>query len=222
MADDSQEKTKKLKLRKRRGLMLILSSPSGTGKTSLSRQLVKDDKEINLSVSWTTRPMREGEIDGNHYHFVSKDEFRKNRASDGFLEWAEVHDNYYGSPKEPILRTLESGTDIIFDIDWQGAQQLSNAVPSDVVSVFILPPSMKELKRRLENRGQDSETIVSKRMTNSYGEISRYDSYQYVLVNENFDETYEHLKTIVAAERLQRHRQPWVGQFALDLLEEDA
>lgn len=217
MTTDSQNK-----IRKRRGLMLVLSSPSGTGKTSLSRHLVNDDKEISLSVSWTTRPMREGEIDGNHYHFVSKDEFRKMRAADGFLEWAEVHDFYYGSPKEPILRTLESGLDIIFDIDWQGAQQLANSAPSDVVRVFILPPSMKELKRRLDKRGQDSENVVNKRMSNAYGEISRYDSYEYVLVNEDFDETYEHLKTIIAAERLQRHRQPWIGQFALDLLEEDA
>lgn len=205
----------------RRGLMLVLSSPSGAGKTTLSRRLVEEDDEVKLSISWTTRPRREGEEHDIHYSFVSKDEFRKMRANDGFLEWAEVHDNYYGSPKDPIMAALAKGEDIMFDIDWQGAQQLSASAPKDVVKVFILPPSMKELKRRLDGRGQDSAEVVKKRMTNAYGEISRYETYDYVLVNTEVDETYEQLKTIIAAERIRRQRQPWVGQFVHNLLEED-
>lgn len=212
----------KVKLKaKRRGLMLVLSSPSGAGKTTLSRRLVEEDDGVSLSISWTTRPMREGEADNEHYVFVSKDEFRAKRAEDGFLEWAEVHDNYYGSPRDPIMKTLSNGRDVMFDIDWQGAQQLSLAAPSDVVKVFILPPSMVELKRRLEGRGQDSDSVIKRRMTNAYGEIARADTYDYVLVNQDLDETYARLKSIIAAERLRRYRQPWVGQFVQGLLRED-
>lgn len=209
------------KNRQRRGLMLVLSSPSGAGKTTLSRRLVEDDDSISLSISWTTREMRPGEENSNHYHFVSKDEFRKMRAQDGFLEWAEVHDNYYGSPREPIINALESGKDILFDIDWQGAQQLSNSAPADVVRIFILPPSMKELKKRLIGRDQDNDEIIKKRMTNAYGEISRWETFNYVLVNTDFEDTYNQLKTIVAAERIRRRRQTWLGAFVTDLLSED-
>lgn len=201
--------------------MLVLSSPSGAGKTTLSRRLVGEDDGISLSISWTTREKRPGEENTEHYHFVSKDEFRKMRAQDGFLEWAEVHDNYYGSPRGPIMNALESGKDILFDIDWQGAQQLSNTAPADVVRIFILPPSMKELKKRLIGRDQDNEQIIKKRMTNAYGEISRWETFNYVLVNENFEETYNQLKTIVAAERIRRRRQPWLSGFVTSLLNED-
>jgi guanylate kinase len=207
--------------RGRRGLMLALVSPSGAGKTTLSRRLVDEDKEITLSVSWTTRLPRPGEIDGVHYYFVDKDIFRAKRAQDGFLEWADVHDHYYGSPRESAFATLESGQDLMFDVDWQGASQLRSSAALDVVKVFILPPNMAELKRRLISRGQDSEDVIKKRMTNAYGEISRWENFDYVLVNENINEAYQQLKTILAAERVARARQPWLGAFVQGLLLED-
>ena len=207
--------------RARRGLMLALVSPSGAGKTTLSRRLVDEDHEISLSVSWTTRQARPGEIDGKHYHFVDKDVFRANRAGDVFLEWAEVHDHYYGSPRESAFAMLESGRDLMFDVDWQGASQLRSSAAKDVVKVFILPPNMAELKRRLIARGQDSDDVIKKRMTNAYGEISRWENFDYVLVNEDIDEAYAHLKTILATERMARARQPWLGAFVQGLLRED-
>ena len=208
-------------LHMRRGLMLALVSPSGAGKTTLSRRLVNEDADIALSVSWTTRAPRPGEIDGVHYHFVDKDQFRSHRAQDGFLEWAEVHDHYYGSPRESAFATLQSGLDLMFDVDWQGALQLRTSAPEDVVKVFILPPSMAELKRRLISRGQDSPEVIKKRMTNAYGEISRWENFDYVLVNEDLEQSYAHLKTILAAERMRRARQPWMGGFVQGLLRED-
>lgn len=208
-------------MQNRRGLMLVLSSPSGTGKTTLSRRLVEEDNELSLSISCTTREPRNGEVDGEHYHFLTKDQFRNIRAKDGFLEWAEVHDNFYGSPKDPIMKTLAAGKDIIFDIDWQGAQQLEKNAPKDVVSVFILPPSMNELRRRLTSRGQDSLAIIKKRMNNAYGEIARADTYDYVLVNDDLDATYEKLKAIILAERLSSYRQPWLDGLLQQLLSED-
>lgn len=208
-------------IRRRRGLMLVLSSPSGAGKTTLTRLLTRDDSDVELSVSWTTRPPRPGEIDGVHYVFRSKDEFRAHRAADGFLEWAEVHDNLYGSPREPILDALDKGRDVLFDIDWQGAQQLTNSAQADVVKVFILPPSMIELRRRLDERAADDRAVIKKRMSNAYSEISRWDGYDYVLVNDDLDNCYSQLKSIVAAERLRRQRQPWLPNFVQRLLQED-
>jgi guanylate kinase len=208
-------------IRRRRGLMLVLSSPSGAGKTTLTRLLTRDDSDVELSVSWTTRPPRPGEIDGVHYTFVSKDDFRAHRAADGFLEWAEVHDNLYGSPREPILDALDKGRDVLFDIDWQGAQQLTNSAQADVVKVFILPPSMIELRRRLDERAADDRSVIKKRMSNAYSEISRWDGYDYVLVNDDLDGCYSQLKSIVAAERLRRQRQPWLPNFVQRLLQED-
>jgi guanylate kinase len=205
----------------RRGLMLALVSPSGAGKTTLSRRLVEEDSEIALSVSWTTRQPRPGEQDGVHYHFVDKDAFRAHRAADGFLEWAEVHDHYYGSPRESAYATLTSGRDLMFDVDWQGASQLRSSAAEDVVKVFILPPSMAELKRRLVSRGQDSAEVIKKRMTNAYGEISRWENFDYVLINYDIDDTFNQLKTILAAERIARARQPWLGSFVQGLLRED-
>ncbi|OYU51111.1 MAG: guanylate kinase [Alphaproteobacteria bacterium PA1] len=210
-----------LHLHKRRGLMLALVSPSGAGKTTLSRRLVDEDPDIALSVSWTTRAPRPGESDGVHYHFVDKDQFRAHRAQDGFLEWAEVHDHYYGSPRESAFAILQAGRDLMFDVDWQGALQLRTSAPDDVVKVFILPPSMAELKRRLISRGQDSPEVIKKRMTNAYGEISRWENFDYVLVNEDLDQSYARLKTILEAERMRRARQPWMGGFIQGLLRED-
>jgi guanylate kinase len=206
---------------RRRGLMLVLSSPSGAGKTTLTRLLTRDDAEVELSVSWTTRGPREGEIHGVHYHFVNKDEFRAHRAGDGFLEWAEVHDHLYGSPRAPVMSALKSGRDVLFDIDWQGAQQLTNSAAADVVKVFILPPSMRDLRSRLESRAQDSAEVIKRRLSNAFSEISRWDGYDYVLVNEELEECYTALRAIVAAERLRRQRQPWLPNFVQSLLRED-
>ena len=208
-------------VRRRRGLMLVLSSPSGAGKTTLTRLLTRDDAHVELSVSWTTRPPRPNEIDGVHYVFVSKDQFRAKRADEGFLEWAEVHENLYGSPREPVMAALDTGRDVIFDIDWQGAQQLTNSAQADVVKVFILPPSMIELRRRLEARASDDHAVIKKRMTNAYSEISRWDGYDYVLLNEDLDACYQQLQSIVAAERLRRQRQPWLPNYVTRLLQED-
>lgn len=207
--------------RPRRGLMLALVSPSGAGKTTLSRRLVAEDPLVTLSISWTTRQARPGETDGIHYHFVDKDTFRAHRAADGFLEWAEVHDHYYGSPRAPAMAALESGRDLMFDVDWQGALQLRNAAPEDVVKVFILPPSMAELKRRLVSRAQDSAETIKKRMTNAYSEISRWENFDYVLVNADIDRAFGELKAILAAERMRRARQPWLSGFVQGLLKED-
>lgn len=208
-------------LRLRRGLMLALVSPSGAGKTTLSRRLVDEDADISLSISWTTRQPRPGEENGVHYHFVDKDAFRAHRAADGFLEWAEVHDHYYGSPRQSAYAILEAGKDLMFDVDWQGASQLRSSAAKDVVKVFVLPPSMAELKRRLVSRGQDSAEIIKKRMTNAYGEISRWENFDYVIVNHEIDQAYEDLKTVLAAERMARARQPWLGGFVQGLLRED-
>ncbi|MFZ4601048.1 MAG: guanylate kinase [Alphaproteobacteria bacterium] len=207
--------------RRRRGLMLVLSSPSGAGKTTLTRMLTRDDAEVELSVSWTTRPPRQGEIDGAHYYFVTRDAFRAHRAADGFLEWAEVHDNFYGSPRAAVTSALKSGRDVLFDIDWQGAQQLTNSASADVVKVFILPPSMKDLRARLESRAQDSSEVIKRRLSNAYSEISRWDGYDYVLVNEDLGACYDQLRAIITAERLRRQRQPWLPGFVQSLLKED-
>ena len=205
----------------RRGLMLVLASPSGAGKSTLSRRLQAEDPTVTFSVSWTTRPPRDGEVDGVHYTFVDKDRFRANRATNGFLEWAEVHDHYYGSPRAEVMARLANGLDVLFDIDWQGAQQLAESAPEDVVRVFILPPSMAELKRRLVGRATDAPDVVSRRMGNAYGEIARAETFDYVLLNDNLDTTYHRLVTILAAERLRRRRQPWVPEMVQALLRED-
>lgn len=205
----------------RRGLMLVLASPSGAGKSTLSRRLQAEDPTVTFSVSWTTRAPRPDEVDGVHYTFVDKDRFRANRAGNGFLEWAEVHDHYYGSPRAEVMARLEAGLDVLFDIDWQGAQQLAESAPEDVVRVFILPPSMAELKRRLVGRGTDAPEVVSRRMRNAYSEIARAETFDYVLLNGDLDATYHHLVTILAAERLRRRRQPWVPETVQALLRED-
>ena len=192
---------------KRKGLMFVLSSPSGAGKTSLSRKLLELDKELFLSISYTTRPPRPGEIDGEDYFFVNNDDFADMQEQNEFLEYAKVIDYYYGTPKKPVKNILDKGRDILFDIDWQGTQQLMNNSKDDLVKVFVLPPSIEELERRLKERKQDKDEIIQKRMSRASDEMSHYAEYDYILVNDNFDETVEEIISILNAERLKNHRQ---------------
>ena len=193
----------------RRGLLIILSSPSGAGKSTLAGRLRAWDETLQFSVSATTRAARPGEVDGKDYYFVTKDGFDDLVANDGLLEHAIVFDNFYGSPKTPVQGAIENGCDVLFDIDWQGAQQINNSSLSEnVLSIFILPPSITELHRRLVSRGQDSEQVIADRMQKSMNEISRWGEYDFVLINDDLDKTEEQLKTIISAERLRRSRQP--------------
>ena len=194
---------------KRRGLLIILSSPSGAGKSTLSRRLMKWDNSLSFSISSTTRSIRSGETNGKDYYFISENEFAAQVASDQMLEHAQVFGYSYGSPKVPVADAINSGKDVLFDIDWQGAQQISNSTLQEhVLSIFILPPSINELKSRLEKRGQDSSEIISKRMEKSWDEISHWAGYDYVLINDDLNETETRLKSIVTAERLRRSQQP--------------
>lgn len=204
----------------RRGLMLVISSPSGAGKTSLSRRLVADHPELELSVSATTRAPRKGEQDGREYHFVDRPAFDAMREQNAFLEHAEVHEHCYGTPKEPVMTALTAGRDVLFDIDWQGAMQIAAATPADVVRVFILPPSMGELARRLHARAQDAEDVIERRLGRAAGEIRMWGEYDYVLVNEDYDKAYADLAHIYHAERLKRARNPWLAGFVQALLDE--
>ncbi|GAB4349791.1 MAG: guanylate kinase [Oricola sp.] len=204
----------------RRGLMLVLSSPSGAGKSTIARNLLRDDHELELSVSVTTRQRRASEIDGVHYHFLSKREFERLRDSDELLEWAEVHGNYYGSPREPVECAMTEGRDILFDIDWQGAHQLQEKMPADVVSIFVLPPSMAELKARLHRRAEDDEETIRKRLKNAATEIEQWRTYDYVIVNDDLDRAFGAVQAIVRAERLRRDRRPGLFEFVDGLLSE--
>jgi guanylate kinase len=205
----------------RRGLMLVISSPSGAGKTSLSRQLVADHPDLELSVSATTRAPRVGEEDGREYHFVTPERFAQMVAQKAFLEWAEVHEHRYGSPSAPVMARLAAGGDVLFDIDWQGARSIAEAAGPDVVRVFILPPSMAELARRLHSRAQDAEDVIQRRLARSYGEIERWREYDYVIVNRDYDAAYGTLQAIYTAERLKRERNsPWLEPFVKRLLAE--
>jgi len=193
----------------RSGLLIILSSPSGAGKSTLAKRLMAWDPTLSFSVSATTRAPRKGEVDGREYYFKSRDEFNKMVAAGEMLEHAEVFGNLYGSPKEPVENSISNGRDVLFDIDWQGGQQITNsALKEAVISVFILPPSIAELERRLNTRGQDSAKVIAARMTKSSAEISHWAEYDYVLVNDDLDECEAKLKTILTAERLKRIRQP--------------
>ena len=193
----------------RRGLLIILSSPSGAGKSTLARRLRDWDHDIRFSVSATTRDARPGEEDGREYHFTNDTAFKRMVADGDMLEHAHVFGNFYGSPRAPVQNAIDEGADVLFDIDWQGAQQIANSPLSQhVLSIFLLPPSINELRRRLESRGQDSADIIGKRMQRSWDEISHWDSYDYVLVNDDLDATETKLKTIVTAERLRRSQQP--------------
>ena len=203
----------------RRGLMIVLSSPSGAGKTTMTRRLLAQDPKIAMSVSVTTRPPRPGERDGEDYFFVSKEEFNRLEADGQLLEHARVFDNYYGTPRAPVEQALSEGKDIVFDIDWQGAQQLTEAAADDLVKIFILPPDMRELEKRLRTRAQDSDEVIAKRMSKSEAEISHWAEYDYVLVNENIDRAMGELLSIVTAERMRRRRQPWLSGFVKGLVE---
>ena len=191
----------------RRGITLVLSSPSGAGKTSLSRKLLERNKKLFLSVSCTTRPPRPGEVNESDYFFIEESKFNEMQKNNEFLESAKVFDHYYGTPKKPIMDALDSGMDILFDIDWQGTQQLMNSLQDDLIKVFVLPPSAKELERRLLQRNQDSDEIVKGRMSKASNEISHYAEYDYIIINENFEESLSKIESIIIAEGLKRSRQ---------------
>lgn len=197
----------------RRGLMLVLSSPSGAGKTTLSRRLLESDSMITMSVSATTRPPRPGEQHGRDYYFLSTEDFGIMRNRDEFLEHAKVFSNYYGTPAKPVLDALDAGRDVLFDIDWQGTQQLDEHAKEDLVKVFILPPSAQDLERRLKTRAQDSAAIVAERMAKASEEISHYQEYDYIIINENVDQALSELRSILIAERLKRKRQTGLSDF---------
>lgn len=191
----------------RRGMMIVLSSPSGAGKTSLSRKLLEKNKNLFLSISFTTRPPRPLEVNESDYFFVSDEKFIDMLNKDEFLEHAKVFDFYYGTPKKPVMNALKSGKDILFDIDWQGTQQLMNSVQDDLVKIFVLPPSAKELEKRLLKRNQDTDETVKNRMSKASDEISHYAEYDYIIINEDFDESLEKINSILIAEGLKRTRQ---------------
>ena len=205
----------------RRGLMFILSSPSGAGKTTLAQRLLGEDGEIRLSVSATTRPMREGEVDGHDYHFIAQTEFERMVEADEFYEWATVFGHSYGTPKSQIRAELKLGADFLFDIDWQGTQQLFQKDQQDVVRVFILPPSLKELRRRLVGRGTDSSAVIDARMARAQAEISHWDGYDYVVVNDDIDVCFAKVAHILAAERMKRARQTGLIGFVRGLMRAD-
>jgi len=204
--------------RRRRGLLIVLSSPSGAGKSTISRMLLEADPHITMSVSATTRPQRPGEVEGRDYHFVDEAEFQRMVADGEFAEWAPVFDHHYGSPQAPIKAALREGQDVLFDIDWQGTQQLHAAMGEDLVRVFILPPSMKELEHRLHERGTDSDAVIAGRMQRAAGEISHWAEYDYVLINEDMDACLADVRSILAAERLKRWRQAGLVSFVRDLV----
>jgi guanylate kinase len=192
---------------RRRGVLFVLSSPSGAGKSTIARLLLAAEPELAMSVSATTRPMRPGEVDGRDYHFVDLERFRAMVADNAFLEWAHVFDERYGTPRAPVDAMLGAGKDVLFDIDWQGAQQLHQIAGGDVVRVFILPPSMEELRQRLTNRRTDAAEVIERRMALAANEVSHWDGYDYVLVNDDVEQCFAKVRTILAAERLKRSRQ---------------
>ena len=221
MGNTNQTSTKspmQLNALKRRGLLFILSSPSGAGKTTLSRMLLKSDPSIKLSVSVTTRPPRPGEEDGVHYHFVSDEKFDVMVAEDDFYEWAHVFNHRYGTPKGAIRNALKDGEDFLFDIDWQGTQQLYQKDAQDVVSVFILPPSLDALRNRLVARAQDPSDVIDDRMERARAEISHWAEYDYVVINDDVDECFDRVREVLDAERMRRTRQTGLIPFVRELM----
>lgn len=220
MTDETNARLPSADIR-RRGLMLVLSSPSGAGKSTIARNLLETDDGLELSVSVTTRTRRASEIDGVHYHFISKREFDRLRDGDELLESAEVHGNFYGSPREPVEQAMADGRDILFDIDWQGAHQLQEKMPADVVSIFVLPPTMGELMSRLHRRAEDDEATIQKRLKNAAMEIEKWRTYDYVIVNDDLNRAFGAVQAIVKAERLRRDRRPGLFDFVEGLLNEE-
>ncbi|WP_281977616.1 guanylate kinase [Pseudorhizobium flavum] len=205
----------------RRGLMLVLSSPSGAGKSTIARNLLDDDHSLEISVSVTTRQKRPSEIAGKHYHFITVPQFERMRDAGDLLEWAEVHGNYYGTPREPVEQAMAEGRDMLFDIDWQGALQLQEKMKADVVSIFVLPPSMTELQSRLHRRAEDTEEVIRTRLLNSRAEIEHWREYDYVIVNDDLDEAFGYVSCIVKAERIRRDRRHGLFDFVQGLLTEE-
>ncbi len=200
----------------RTGVMLVLSSPSGAGKSTLSEMLLKDNENLAMSVSMTTRQPRDGEVEGTHYYFKTIEEFKAIRDDNALLEWAEVFGNFYGTPAAPVKQRIESGQDILFDIDWQGASQVYEKLGSDLVRVFILPPSHAALRERLTGRGQDSAEIIDGRMAKAAAEISHWPDYDYIIVNDDLDIAYQELQAILTAEQLKRARRTGMAAFVKD------
>lgn len=215
MADNANQKTIE-----RRGLMVVISSPSGAGKSTISRNLLETDRNLSLSVSVTTRAKRGSEIEGIHYHFKSQRDFELMRDGEALLEWAAVHGNYYGTPRAEVEKAMAEGRDMLFDIDWQGAQQLQDKMRGDVVSIFILPPSIAELRARLHRRAEDSEEVIATRLANAKAEIEHWHEYDYVVVNDDLERAFGAVKAIVEAERLRRDRRPGLFGFVSGLLGE--
>jgi|SRR5262245_52738757 len=203
----------------RRGLMLVLSSPSGAGKSTLSRMLL-EDPAVELSISVTTRLRRPGEIDGRHYHFLDKAQFDRMVQNGELLEWAEVFGNFYGTPRAPVDKTLAEGRDMLFDLDWQGTQQIRERAGKDLVSVFVLPPSVPELERRLKSRAQDTDATIRSRMERAGDEMSHWAEYDYVVINNDLDHAFAQVRAILAAERLKRERQVGLVSFVRSLQRE--
>ncbi|HEV2955051.1 MAG TPA: guanylate kinase [Xanthobacteraceae bacterium] len=201
----------------RRGVMLVLSSPSGAGKTTLSRKLLASDPGITLSISVTTRPRRADEVDGRDYHFIEAARFEAMRRGGELLEWATVFDNCYGTPRRPVEEAIAAGRDVLFDIDWQGTQQLREKARSDLVSVFVLPPSVEELERRLHSRALDSHAVIAGRMAKAVDELSHWAEYDYVIVNRDLDRAFAEVQAILAAERARRGRQTGLSEFVRGL-----
>ena len=204
----------------RRGIALIVSSPSGAGKTSLCRRLTADHEQLKLSISVTTRAPRPGEENGREYHFIDEAQFDGLIAQGAFLEWAEVHGARYGSPRDAVTSALEAGRDVLFDIDWQGARSIAEAMPQDTVRVFVLPPSMQELRRRLYARAQDAHEVIERRLSRARDEIEHWDEYDYIIVNDDFDRSLAELAHIYHAERSRKGRNIWLLPYVAGLLSE--
>lgn len=205
---------------KRRGLMLALSSPSGAGKTTMTRLLLDADPDVTISISCTTREPRPGEEHGKHYYFIGKDEFKTLLAEGEFVEHTKIHGNYYGTPKKPVIAALESGNDILFDIDTPGVEQLGKFSKEDLVSVYILPPSAEEMENRLRKRGQDSDEVIKRRLHDALGQIDHYNEYDYVIINRNLDDSMLKLRTILGAERMKLHRLHGLDELVTNLRDE--
>jgi guanylate kinase len=204
-----------------RGLLLMVVAPSGVGKTSLTRRLVADHNDLHLSISATTRDPRPGEHDGRDYHFVDRAKFQVMIQDEAFLEWAEVYGNHYGSPRGPIVQALERGESVLFDIDFQGAMKVHAQLPDDSVLIYVLPPSLAEMSRRLHARSQDSEEVIAKRLARAKDEVAAWERFDYVILNDDFDKAYSDLAHIYHAERQKRARNPWIGNLVGDLLKEE-